>query len=189
MNKREIRELTIKAEQGDAEKQFLLGSCYYDGAGVRRDPAMAVKWFRKAAGQDNADAQYWLGRCCYYGIGVEKDRPQALAWFHRAADQGHASAQNELRKHAVAMRDIELYEKGVLLFEGKGVPRNVSEAVKCFCEAANDGNVRAIIKVIDLDEAGGPEVREAIARYADDTLKRRLEYFRDHQNGDGASHE
>jgi TPR repeat protein len=69
-------------------------------------------------------------------------------------------------------------EKGVRLFEGKGVPRNVREAVKCFCEAANDGNVRAIIKVIDLDETGDPEIREAIVQFADDTLKRRLEFFR-----------
>ena len=55
MNKREIRELILGAKQGDAEKQFIIGSCYYDGAGVKRNPAKAVKWFRMAAEQDNAD--------------------------------------------------------------------------------------------------------------------------------------
>lgn len=178
MNKREISELIIKAKQGDAEKQFNLGSCYYDGIGVKRNPAKAVKWFRMAAEQDNADAQYWMGRCCYYGIGVEKDETEALAWYHRAADQEHMRAQNEIEKLATVMRDRELYEKGTMLLEGKGIPRNVREAVKCFCEAANDGNVRAIIKVIDLDETGDPEIREAIVQFADDTLKQRLEFFR-----------
>ncbi len=81
-------------------------------------------------------------------------------------------------KHALAIKDRELFERGLLLFEGTGVPRNITEAVKCFCEAANDGNVRAVIKVIDLDEAGAAEVRDAIRIYADDTLKKRLEYFR-----------
>ncbi len=178
MNKREIHELILRARQGDAEKQFILGTCYYDGIGVKRNPVKAVKWFRMAAERDNADAQYWMGRCCYYGIGMRKDMTEALAWYHRAADQEHMSARNEIKKLATVMRDRELFEKGTMLLEGNGVPRNVWEAVKCFCEAANDGNVRAIIKVIDLDETGDPEVRESIMLYADDTLKKRLDYFR-----------
>ena len=187
MNKREIRELILGAKQGDAEKQFILGSCYYDGAGVKRNPAKAVKWFRMAAEQDNADAQYWMGRCCYYGIGVEKDMTEALAWYNRAADMGHMSAQNEIEKHVTVMRNRELFEKGTMLLEGNGIPSNIPKAVKCFCEAANDGNVRSIIKVIDLDETGDAEMRSAIMQYADDTLKKRLEYFRGQKNTTGGN--
>ena len=63
--------------------------------------------------------------------------------------QGDAEA-----KRVAAAENKALYEKGLILLEGKGVPRDVPEAVRCFCTAANAGHVASIIKVIDLDETG-----------------------------------
>lgn len=91
--------------------------------------------------------------------------------------QGDADA-----KRAAAAENKALYEKGLILLEGNGVPRDVHEAVRCFCTAANAGNVVSIIKVIDLDETGDAGIRSAIMRYADDTLKKRLAYFRKLRN-------
>ena len=51
----------IKAEQGDAEAQYLLGVMYDYGRGVPEDAAEAVKWTLKAAKQGFAKAQYSLG--------------------------------------------------------------------------------------------------------------------------------
>jgi hypothetical protein len=178
MDVNEIEELRSRAEQGDAGAQFRFGCCLYDGFDVKKDDPGAAAWFRKAAEQGHAEAQYNLGLCYYNGTGVKMDRSEAAIWYRKAAEQGHAAARKALEKHAVAMKDKELFEKGLLLFEGKGVPRNIPEAVRCFCEAANDGNVRAICKVIDLDEMDDAEVRDAIMQYADDILKKRLEYFR-----------
>ena len=50
------------AEQGDADAQCNLGQCYAEGVGVDKDPAEAVKWFRKAAEQRDAVAKVkkWL---------------------------------------------------------------------------------------------------------------------------------
>lgn len=45
------------AEQGDAEAQYNLGLCYYNGEGVQQDYTQAVHWWRKAAEQGNARAQ------------------------------------------------------------------------------------------------------------------------------------
>lgn len=180
MDMNKINELKSRAAQGDAEAQLELGFCYGDGIGVKQDGSEAAAWFRRAAGQGNAEAQYRFGLCCYNGVGVKRDRDGAIMWYGKAADQGHEDARKALRKHALVVKDIQLVEKGLLLLEGKGVARDVPEAVKCFCEAANDGNVRAIIKVFDLDETGDAEVRSAIMQYADDTLKQRLAFFREH---------
>ena len=56
----DVKQLQQAAEQGDAEAQFILGSCYEAGDGVKQDKAEAVKWFRKAAEQGHAKAQYNL---------------------------------------------------------------------------------------------------------------------------------
>lgn len=45
----EIVELRKAAEQGDAKAMYNLGACYFDGTGVKRDEAEAMKWCRKAA--------------------------------------------------------------------------------------------------------------------------------------------
>ena len=39
------------AMQGDAEAQYQLGNCYYNGDGVRKDFSAAADWYREAAEQ------------------------------------------------------------------------------------------------------------------------------------------
>ncbi len=48
---RYFTEIYNAAEQGDAQAQLNLGVCYWNGNGVAKDYAEAVKWFRKAAEQ------------------------------------------------------------------------------------------------------------------------------------------
>jgi TPR repeat protein len=45
------------AEAGDADAQFRVGLIYAEGAGVPRDGAEAVKWFRMAAHQHHSLGQ------------------------------------------------------------------------------------------------------------------------------------
>lgn len=48
----------------DPQAQFVIGSMYYKGSsGVRRDHAMAAKWYRTAAEQGHVKAQVNLGSC------------------------------------------------------------------------------------------------------------------------------
>ena len=51
----------LAAEQGDAEAQFILGAMYFQGRGVLKDDAEAVRWYRLAAEQGLADGQNSLG--------------------------------------------------------------------------------------------------------------------------------
>ena len=92
-----LQDLLKKAEQGDAQAQYNLGECYADGAGVAKDVAEAVKWYRKAAEQGHAPAQNALGWCYANGEGVTKDVHEAVKWYRKAADQKHEKAQQALR--------------------------------------------------------------------------------------------
>ena len=45
------------AEKGDAKAQFNLGNCYFNGWGVSKNMAEAVKWYKKAARQGIPNAK------------------------------------------------------------------------------------------------------------------------------------
>ena len=69
---------------------------HYDGIGVTKNDAEAVKWFRRAAKQGHVWSQHNIGFVYEYGIGVTKNDAEAVKWYRKAAEQGHAPAQNNL---------------------------------------------------------------------------------------------
>ena len=73
----EPTELIEKAENGDANAQYLLGKYYSD----EQEFAKAVEWWQKAADQGNIEAQYELGRCYENGCGVKKNLFKAIDWY------------------------------------------------------------------------------------------------------------
>ena len=119
-----------KAEKGDVDAQFNLGVCYATGAGVMKDQAQAVSWYRKVAGEEwqYARAQFNLGNCYFNGEGVAKDQAQAVSWYRKAAEQGLANAQANL---------------GLCYARGLGVSKDVDEAVKWHRKAATQGLANA----------------------------------------------
>jgi TPR repeat protein len=123
-----IEEIRAKAEQGNAEAQFNLGSYYAIGSGMMKDDAEAAKWFRKAAEQGDARAQFNLGVCYASGQGVTTDEAEAAKWFRKAAEQGDAGAQFEL---------------GLCYYNGQGVTKDEAEAVKWYRKTAEQGHARA----------------------------------------------
>ena len=52
-----LREITEKAESGNADAQNALGTVYVAGAVVAPDAPEAIKWFKAAAAQGHAAAQ------------------------------------------------------------------------------------------------------------------------------------
>ena len=119
------QELVNKAEAGNAEAQFNLGSCYADGYGISQDDAKAVYWFTKAAEQGVDYAQYNLGMCYYFGKGVRLDYTMAVYWYTKAAEKGNAKAQSNL---------------GLCYEKGKGVSQDYVKAVYWYTKAAEQGN-------------------------------------------------
>src|SRR5581483_9275285 len=114
-----LDEIRLKAESGNATAQVQLGDAYDKGAGVKRDVAEAIKWYRKAAEQGNAEGQYSLGG---------QDYSEAIKWYRKAAEQGHTTAQ---------------YNLGVLYYRALGVQQDLAEAAKWFRKAAEQGNADA----------------------------------------------
>jgi uncharacterized protein len=112
------------ATKGQAEAQYRLGKCYFDGYGLQRDYHQAATWLRHAANQGHARAQAGLGLMYAQGLGMKKDYVEAAGLFRKAAEQGLALAENQL---------------GMLYAEGKGVQRNLDEAAKWFSKAAGQG--------------------------------------------------
>ena len=87
-DKRRFEETQVKAEQGEANAQYLLGLFYNEGDGVPEDHKEAVKWFRLAADQGLANAQYMLGLGYALGIGLPKDNLLAYMWYNIAGANG-----------------------------------------------------------------------------------------------------
>lgn len=77
-----------------------LGAMHAAGDGVRRDDALAVRWYALAARRGDAHSQYDLGFMLLLGEGVAADREEARRWLERAAANGHASA-------AALLQDLE----------------------------------------------------------------------------------
>ena len=110
----DCRDERLGPRQGHAGAQFNLGLMYANGAGVLKDDAEAVRWYRLAADQGLAGAQLNLGNRYANGAGVLKDDAEAVRWYRLAAEQGQASAQFNL---------------GNRYYTGRGVLKDDAEAV------------------------------------------------------------
>src|SRR5258708_37964460 len=65
--------LMAKANAGNAEAEFLVGTKYELGAQVPKDPAQAAAWYRKAADKRYPQAEHSLGILYEFGTGVPVD--------------------------------------------------------------------------------------------------------------------
>jgi TPR repeat protein/type IV secretory pathway TraG/TraD family ATPase VirD4 len=108
------------ADPGDARAQVRVANQYLNGKGVARDPAEALRWFRKAADQGNLDAEARIGVFYMEGTVVAQDYAQALSRLRQTAEQGNATGQTGL---------------GLMYARGTGVPTDYSLALQLFQKA------------------------------------------------------
>ena len=124
-----------RAEQGDAEMQWLLGGCYASGEDVPQDYQKAVYWYQKSADQGNMMAIAALGQCHMRGEGTPQDYKKALFWLQIAADHGSPLGQMGLGRCYLEGKDIRDEKKGTYWFmKGlKGMEESV-EKLKALTE-------------------------------------------------------
>ena len=91
-----------EAEKGNPLDQFNLGIRYEDGAGVPKDQAQAVSWYRKAAEQGHAEAQINMGLCYVTGSGVAKDEIEAYAYWNQGTVEYARKKIADLEKQMTA---------------------------------------------------------------------------------------
>ena len=118
---------TKSAAQGDTDAQYNLGLWYENGYGVMKDAPEALKWYGKAAEKGDAEAKENLRRLVN-AIHYDKGRYNPFRWFTKSAARGNTSAQSDLAK---------------CYAEGKGVTKDIPEALKLYGKAAEKGNARA----------------------------------------------
>ena len=103
----EVRELIKKADAGDMNAQFAVGSAYDFGRGAPRDGDKAKKYYLMAAEQGHVEAENSLGS----GYEAEGNYMEAASWYYKAAQHNHPLAMNSLAIY---------YIKGVGMPEDKG---------------------------------------------------------------------
>lgn len=135
----EVGALRAKAEAGDAQAQYALGSRYLTGKGVERDEDAAATWFERAAQGGHAGAQYLLGASYYTGDGRARNDARAFSWLTKAAGQGHPRAQ---------------YMLAGAFTKGRGVAPDPAWAARWYGKAAQQGHVKAQYHLGLLSGAG-----------------------------------
>ena len=135
----EMRALALKANQGVAGAELLLGLKYAEGDGIAKNDAEAAKWLQRAAEKGQALAQYRLGTLYEKGLGVPLDTKVAADWYAKAAEAGNVKAMHNL---AVAYAN------------GAGRETNYTEAARWFRSAAERGMADSQFNLAVLHERG-----------------------------------
>lgn len=105
----------------------------------KKDYALALKNYKKAAERNEAEAQYRIGVMYFLAEGVKEDNEAAASWFKLAASQGHVDAQIELAGMYV---------------RGDWVKQDYVEAARLFKLAAAQGSDIAQIRLAHMYELG-----------------------------------
>jgi hypothetical protein len=138
----------LAAEQGFAEAQYSLGSCYATGEGVKVDKANAAQLWGQAAEQGLAKARFDLGICYHFGDGVKMDEAKAAQLYGQAAEQDHCVARCFL---------------GLCYEHGRGVPHDMSKAAALYSQASKGGCANAKIS-LGLCFEKGRGVEQSLAK-------------------------
>lgn len=144
------------AASGDAEAQFILGACYAEGLGVRKNVPEAVKLYEKAAGQGHILAVNNYAVYLAKGDGVEADIGKARILLERARKGGNSSARGNIALYSPPDRKSKMrfaQLAGSKFFQAAGKTRD--EAIRTL--VAN-GIITSPDAQVDAKNGGGLEV-------------------------------
>ena len=151
------------------EASLMLGRCYYYGEGIEKDYNKAVQLFLEinhffCFDELYVKTCYLLGTCYENGLGTEKNYKRALEWYNKC--WSHAPwyindaekrkikerIEREEEKEKLINKTIQLkqsadagniksqLELGKCYFNGTGVEKDLSEALKWYKKAAEMGD-------------------------------------------------
>jgi len=148
-----LRWYRTAAEQGNATAQNRVGLMFGAGLGVEKDKLEAARWFRKAARQEEPKAMFNLGTVYYNGDGVGIDDIAAYAWFLLAQSFGNGYAADAVRRMKEEKGNLEseaLEKIGDMYQKGDDLPQNLSQAIKWYRKAAENGAEAMQVKLASL---------------------------------------
>ena len=149
------------ADAGSLDAMCELSDCYYDGEGVDKNIALAVKWMSKAADMGSSKAQLQMGGVYYKGVdGIDQNYVLAEKYLLQAAKSDIPDGQAMLadlyftmeeyekslvwaRKAAQLGHSYACFILGRIYDEGLGVDANHTEGLKWFEKSADAGDADA----------------------------------------------
>ncbi len=135
-----VEELRKRAEQGNAEAQFRLGSLYGNGEGVPLDHDRAMTLFMQACKQGHENACVTIAWMYATGAGVAVDEDKARELYLMTARHGSAKAQ-----YVVAT----MYRFGQY-----GTEPDLQQALHWYQQAADQGSAPAQLALGKLAQEG-----------------------------------
>lgn len=127
-----LQEIYEKAEKGDSNCQYMMGSFYATGEKVPKNGKTAFEWYKRSADQSNPAAQLLVGSCYVFGLGVARDLDGGLKWIKKSSDQGFPKAQTML---------------GLAYLDGAGVPKDINKAVLLLQKACDQDDYEAMVRL------------------------------------------
>ena len=124
-----VARLRKEADGGSTKAQATLGLCHHLGLGVKRDPAKAMEWYKKAAASGHAGAQNNLGLLYDEGAAGPRDPRKAHELYLSAAQADFADAEFNL---------------GLNYATGTVVGQDWREAAAWYEKAAAQGHMAAL---------------------------------------------
>lgn len=132
-----LRNLIVKAQQGDIDAMVMVGDCYNRGIHTEENDQEAHKYYKMAADRGHAHASLMVAIDLLNGVaGVTKDKKTGTKYLQVAADGGVAFAQYLL---------ASLYKTGEIGFLGRE-----QKAMKYFEMAAKQGDAKSQIELADM---------------------------------------
>ncbi|GIU45195.1 tetratricopeptide repeat protein [Shewanella algidipiscicola] len=148
-----LAHIQLKAAQGQAEAQYLLGLMYVSGRFVAQDTLLGPQWLIRAAEQGHLKAVQTIADLSFDGKLIDKDLAQAERWYQQLAAQGDTRATFRLGF---------IYASG-----GHGVVRNCGKAVDYFLAVGDNvalGNASWILATCPESEYRNGDKAMAIAK-------------------------
>jgi TPR repeat protein len=182
-----LRYLERAAAAGYAPAEHLLGTAYFSGENVTKDPVRAKELFQKAADAGNPDGENALGQMLHEGLAGARDDRAAVMWFEKAVAQKHTSAMvnlaymyanglgvakdeakaAELTRVAATAGSVEAqHNLGWMYANGRGVDKNLMEALRWYLRAADKGYAPSQLNagfIYAKGQAGG-DAREQLVK-------------------------
>jgi TPR repeat protein/serine/threonine protein kinase len=136
--------------------RYILGVCYSEGLGCKKDIREGLRWYRLSAEQGYSAAQAYMGFAYYSGMGVVQNLQEAVRWYSLSADQGYAAAQCNL---------------GLCYEHGYGAVKNPDNAVKWYKAGAEQGDAASLYNLGHCYEHGLGKTVGAV------NLEKAFEYY------------
>ena len=128
-----------RAAAGETDAMEELARRFFDGVGVKVNPAEGAQWLQRAADRGAAGSMYNIGVMYERGIVLNQDQAKALEWYTKAAAAGVPMAMHNL---------------ALMYREGVSVPADEKRAFELLLTAARNGMSASMFALGTMYEAG-----------------------------------